>query len=528
MRSCALTASRSRRRSATGPSGGRVALLDARGERTIVVQGERIVPAGERRPAVGSARRDGRHLLHGRRCGVAARRARGADAGGDTPGARRVGGQRRDARRARAQRRRRGRADDDERRLVRAPDRRDARCGWGDLHVGTTAAPAHSPPLRCPARSSMPTAPATPLRPGSRSRLARAWTSTRRWRWPPAAARQPDRRRPVRGAADRGGPGPVTTMGFPSGEQIEIALGDQRAVVVEVGGGLRTYSVAGRDVLDGYGAGRDLPVRARAGLEPVAEPACRTAATSSTGERHQLPLDQPDEHNAIHGLVRWSGGPSPSARRTVWSMEHLLHPRPGYPFSLALAIEYRLSEEGLAVRTTATNVGSRACPFGTGAHPYLSAGTPTVDSAVLHVAARTVLQSNERGIPIGETAVDGTDYDFRRPRPIGADPPGPLLHRPRARRRRHRARDAAGSSWRRRVVVGGRGLPVRDALHRRPAARRRPPQPRGRAHDVPAERVPDGKGSDPPRSLGSRSPPVGYPPLRHRGVCPLGEGADRA
>ena len=100
-------------------------------------------------------------------------------------------------------------------------------------------------------------------------------------------------------------------------------------------------------------------------------------------------------------------------------MEHALHPRPGYPFSLALAIEYRLSDEGLVVQTTATNVGSRACPFGSGAHPYLSAGTPTVDSAVLHVPAGTVLQANERGIPVGEIGVEGTDYDFRQRRPIG-------------------------------------------------------------------------------------------------------------
>ena len=40
----------------------------------------------------------------------------------------------------------------------------------------------------------------------------------------------------------------------PSGEQIEIALGDQRAVVVEVGGGLRAYSAGGRELIDGYGA----------------------------------------------------------------------------------------------------------------------------------------------------------------------------------------------------------------------------------------------------------------------------------
>ena len=42
-------------------------------------------------------------------------------------------------------------------------------------------------------------------------------------------------------------------MPSPSGEQFEIAFADQRAVAVEVGGGLRTYSVDGRDVIDGYG-----------------------------------------------------------------------------------------------------------------------------------------------------------------------------------------------------------------------------------------------------------------------------------
>ena len=39
----------------------------------------------------------------------------------------------------------------------------------------------------------------------------------------------------------------------PSGQQVEISFGDQLAVVVEVGGGLRSYSAGGRDVLDGYG-----------------------------------------------------------------------------------------------------------------------------------------------------------------------------------------------------------------------------------------------------------------------------------
>jgi aldose 1-epimerase len=40
----------------------------------------------------------------------------------------------------------------------------------------------------------------------------------------------------------------------PSGEQITITAGDQQAVVVEVGGGLRSYSASGREFVDGYRA----------------------------------------------------------------------------------------------------------------------------------------------------------------------------------------------------------------------------------------------------------------------------------
>ena len=31
-----------------------------------------------------------------------------------------------------------------------------------------------------------------------------------------------------------------------------------------------------------------------------------------------------------------------------------------------------------------------------------------------------MLRSDERGLPIGEASVEGTEYDFRQPRPIGA------------------------------------------------------------------------------------------------------------
>jgi aldose 1-epimerase len=101
-------------------------------------------------------------------------------------------------------------------------------------------------------------------------------------------------------------------------------------------------------------------------------------------------------------------------------VEHELTPRPGYPFALSLRIEYALSESGLSVRTTATNVGEEACPFGSGQHPYLTLGTPIVDSLILRAPGRTVLRVDERSLPVGREPVEATDYDYRRPTEIGA------------------------------------------------------------------------------------------------------------
>jgi aldose 1-epimerase len=138
------------------------------------------------------------------------------------------------------------------------------------------------------------------------------------------------------------------------------------------------------------------------------------------GREHQLPLNEPANRNAIHGLVRWSNwtvGERSSARVV---MEQTLRPQPGYPFTLALRVEYALAESGLSVRTTATNLGSDRCPYGSGAHPYLRLESPTVDSLTLRVPASTVLLSDTRSLPAGTAPVDGTEFDFRQPRKIGA------------------------------------------------------------------------------------------------------------
>jgi aldose 1-epimerase len=149
----------------------------------------------------------------------------------------------------------------------------------------------------------------------------------------------------------------------PSGEQITIAARDQEAVVVEVGGGLRSYSVGGRELVDGYRSDE----MSSSGRGQVLIPwpnRLQDGSYEFHGQRHQLSLNEPERRNAIHGLVRWSVWTATEREPHRAVMEHVLYPQPGYPFSLRISIEYTLSDSGLQVRTTGTNLGtatSRRC-----------------------------------------------------------------------------------------------------------------------------------------------------------------------
>ena len=205
---------------------------------------------------------------------------------------------------------------------------------------------------------------------------------------------------------------------FPSGEQIEIRAGDRRVVVVEVGAGLRSYSVGGMDILDGY----NVEEMARSGRGQVLIPwpnRIQDGTYEFGGAKHQLPLNELAARNAIHGLVRWASWTTAEREDDRVVLEHTLRPQPGYPFSLALRLEYALSEKGLRVTTTATNVGREACPYGSGMHPYLTLGTETVDSLELCAPGRTMLRTDDRGIPVDSESVEGTVYDFGKAKPIG-------------------------------------------------------------------------------------------------------------
>ena len=217
----------------------------------------------------------------------------------------------------------------------------------------------------------------------------------------------------------------------PSGDQLEIAYGDQRATVVTVGGGVRTYDVAGRPVLDGYA--EDAMADGARGQTLVPWPnRVKDGQWSWQGDKQQLALTEPEQHNAIHGLVRWMPWHVLEHAASTVSVGCASYPQPGYPWPFDVRVTYSLADDGLTVHTSITNNGASPAPVAAGAHPYITVGTPTIDTAVLHVPADEWIPTGEQQIPTGRAPVDGSAYDFRSPRPIGdreIDYTFPGLHR---------------------------------------------------------------------------------------------------
>lgn len=204
-----------------------------------------------------------------------------------------------------------------------------------------------------------------------------------------------------------------------SGDQWVIGHGHQRAVVTEAGATLRSFTVADQPVLDGFGPDE----WCHGGRGQVLAPWPNRLGNGQyefEGVTSQAPLDEPSRRNAIHGLVRWLPWRMVGRAQNRVTMACVLHPTPAYPYTLGLTVEYRLGRDGLTVVTDAENVGAAPLPFGLGFHPYLTVGTPTVDTVRLRVPAERRLVVDDRGLPTGQAPVTGTELDFGTGRAIGS------------------------------------------------------------------------------------------------------------
>ena len=204
-----------------------------------------------------------------------------------------------------------------------------------------------------------------------------------------------------------------------SGEQWTIRRGSQELTVVQVGGGLRTYTVDDVDVLAGYRP-EEMAASGRGQLLMPWPNRIRDGRYTFDGDQRQLSITEVPLHNASHGLVRWAQWElvRVQAGDFALTVRHRLLPQPGWDGILDLVVDYALAEDGLTVTTTATNRGSHRVPFGYGAHPYLAIGDTSLADVELTLPADTEVLVDERSIPTGTQPV-GSQTDFRQGRRLG-------------------------------------------------------------------------------------------------------------
>ncbi|EPR76265.1 putative aldose 1-epimerase [Leifsonia rubra CMS 76R] len=211
-------------------------------------------------------------------------------------------------------------------------------------------------------------------------------------------------------------------MSAPTGTQYIItratAAGEAWATVTELAASLRTFSIGGVDLIEGY-AETELPPFAD-GIVLVPWPnRVEDGQWMLDGEAQQLDITEGDRNNAIHGLLRNTGYALIARTEDSVTLGATVFPQHGYPFHVHTTVRYELIETGLRVTHTATNLSEAAAPYALGAHPFFKIGDTPIAQLTLTMSAATRFESNERLIPIGEVAVAGTEFDLSAGRPVG-------------------------------------------------------------------------------------------------------------
>lgn len=148
------------------------------------------------------------------------------------------------------------------------------------------------------------------------------------------------------------------------------------------------------------------------------------------GQTYQLPLNEPERGNAIHGCVArrpWAlvstsadeSGPAATYRIGTDTTPEMLEQFP-FPFRLTLTV--RVFNGTLSHHFVAENLGDKPMPMGLGLHPYVSlplGGLGQVDDCEIWIDA-PYYWPQEGYIPIGDALPSRESIDLRAPRSLRA------------------------------------------------------------------------------------------------------------
>ncbi|MDF7664132.1 aldose 1-epimerase family protein [Bifidobacterium sp. ESL0763] len=214
-----------------------------------------------------------------------------------------------------------------------------------------------------------------------------------------------------------------------SGQQYTISHGDYQAVITQLGASLRTLTYRGHDMIASWDPDGTVPCSNGQLLIPYPNRIADGVYTFES-KTYELPIDEHERRNAIHGY----------GYRAFWNLERLEEDEAvlswrtgdmlGYPFDLTVLADYRLCDEGLKVTISARNNDRVDAPWAVAMHPWIANGFGGYGDEIdgqnaqceVTIPARTHVTVDERLLPTGTEPVDGTKFDFRKPKALTEQP----------------------------------------------------------------------------------------------------------
>ncbi len=143
------------------------------------------------------------------------------------------------------------------------------------------------------------------------------------------------------------------------------------------------------------------------------------------GVEYQLPINDPDGEDALHGFLYAQSlelcRSETSQQMACAVLTGEVAEWPGYPFRMGIRLTYTLDSEGFHLGMRIKNSGAVPAPFSVGWHPYFKCAARDAASSQLCIPADRYVEMDEKLVPSGRLlAVEGSEYDFRRKKPIDA------------------------------------------------------------------------------------------------------------
>jgi aldose 1-epimerase len=131
------------------------------------------------------------------------------------------------------------------------------------------------------------------------------------------------------------------------------------------------------------------------------------------GENFNLPINETDRSNALHGLVfdktfELFSQSIEEKEAKVTLVYNETNPIIGFPFKYSIVLEYILKENALELQVEVINTDQVEFPFNLGWHPYFK--TNDLYNSELKINSNKKLLVNDKMIPNGEQEIDWNDF----------------------------------------------------------------------------------------------------------------------